>query len=436
VSTPAKPTFAEALRVWWRLGWISFGGPTGQIAIMHRELVERKKWVEEKRFLHALNYCMMLPGPEAQQLATYLGWSLHGIRGGICAGLLFILPATFILWGLSLIYVEYGSMPVVAAAFYGLVPAIIAIVFNAMLTLGRKTLRDLLRWVIAISAAILITFFRGDYPLVVVGAGLLGWLFRDERGSFGSFLWPAATRTSELSGLPDLKQDDLLPVRLMPQIRIAAICVALWVAPLLALGSWLGWQSAIAQEGIFFSKAALVTFGGAYAVLPYVAQHAVEHYHWLSASQMMHGFGLAETTPGPLIMVLQFVGFMGAWKNPGQLAPLVAATLGSFLTTWVTFAPCFLFILAGAPYVERLIRVKALQSALSAISAAVVGVMANFALWFAWHAVFPGNQMGQPDWFVVAVSLGAFVALLAWQIDVVLLIGICAALGVAYRLIL
>lgn len=420
MSAPAKPTFAEALRFWSRLGWISFGGPTGQIAIMHRELVERKKWIDEKRFLHALNYCMMLPGPEAQQLATYLGWSLHGIWGGICAGLLFILPATFILWGLSLIYVEYGSVPFVAAAFYGLVPAIIAIVFNAMLKLGRKTLHDPLRWVIAISAATLIIFYREAYPVVVVGAGLLGWLFREQTKKDHTPQEPVA----------------LQPVRLAPQIRIAAICLALWLAPLLVFGTWLGWHSTIAQEGIFFSKAALVTFGGAYAVLPYVAQHAVEHYHWLNADQMLHGFGLAETTPGPLIMVLQFVGFMGAWKNPGQLTPLIAATLGSFLTTWVTFAPCFLFILTGAPFVERLIQVKALQSALSAISAAVVGVMANFALWFAWHAIFPGNQMAHPDFFVLAVSLGAFVALLVWQIDVMLLIELCAALGVLYRLFL
>jgi chromate transporter len=419
VSTPAKPTFAEALRFWWKLGWISFGGPTGQIAIMHRELVERKKWIDEKRFLHALNYCLMLPGPEAQQLATYLGWALHGVRGGVCAGLLFILPATFILWALSLIYVEYGSVPAVAAAFYGLIPAIIAIVFNAMLKLGRKTLHDPLRWVIAISAATLILFYREAYPLAVVGAGLLGWIFRG--------------RTKEAAPHEAVARE---PVRLAPQMRIAAICAALWFAPLLAAGAWLGWDSTIAREGIFFSKAALVTFGGAYAVLPYVAQHAVEQYHWLSPDQMLHGFGLAETTPGPLIMVLQFVGFMGAWKNPGRLAPLAAATLGSLLTTWVTFAPCFLFILAGAPFVERLIRVKALQSALGAISAAVVGVMANFALWFAWHAIFPANAAAHLDGFVVAVSLGAFVALLAWDVDVILLIGVCAALGAVWRLVL
>ena len=420
-----RPTFTDALRFWARLGWISFGGPTGQIAIMHRELVERTNWVDEKRFLNALNYCMMLPGPEAQQLSIYLGWAMHGIRGGVCAGLLFILPATFILWALSLIYVEYGSVPMVAAAFYGLVPAIIAIVFNAMLKLGGKTLRDPLRWFIAISAAVLIYFYRDAYPLVVLGAGLLGWIFRNQMKEDGKSVKldaPLKSRTD-----PDRA----------PAPRRRDLPRALWIAPLLALGSWLGWNHTVAQEGIFFSKAALVTFGGAYAVLPYVAQHAVDHYHWLNADQMMHGFGLAETTPGPLIMVLQFVGFLGAWHQPGALTPLAAATLGSFITTWVTFAPCFLFILTGAPFIERLIQVRALQSALGAISAAVVGVMANFALWFAFHAIFPGGHvMTHPDWFVVIVGVGAFIALRVWKTDVMALIGICAVLGVVYRVLI
>jgi chromate transporter len=375
-----KPTFGEALRFWTRLGWISFGGPTGQIAIMHREVVERRKWVGEERFLHALNYCMLLPGPEAQQLAIYLGWAMHGLRGGICAGILFVLPAVAILWALSLIYVLYGSVAVVAAAFYGLVPAIIAIVFHAMIKLGSKTLRDPLRWIIAVAAAVLIIFHRESYPLVVIGAGLVGWLFRPRGGA----------STAEARGA-------VVAVNHFAQLRIAAVCLLFWLAPLVAAISLLGWKSTITQEGVFFSKAALVTFGGAYAVLPYVAQHAVEHYHWLSAEQMMHGFGLAETTPGPLIMVLQFVGFMGAWKYPETLAPVVSATLGSLLTTWVTFAPCFLYILAGAPYVDRLIQVKALQSALGAVSAAVVGVMANFALWFAGHAMFPQGPAMRPD---------------------------------------
>jgi len=420
-SPTPKPTFTEALRFWSRLGWISFGGPTGQIAIMHRELVDLKKWVDEKRFLNALNYCMMLPGPEAQQLATYLGWYLHGVRGGICAGLLFILPAVFILWGLSLIYICYGTVPIIAAAFYGLVPSVIAIVFHAMQRLGRKTLHDPLRWVIAISAAVLIYFYRDSYPLVVLGAGLLGWLFRKQ------------IKIDKPSTESKTKPN---PIRIAPLIRIATICIAIWFAPLLALGSWLGWNHTIAQEGIFFSKAALVTFGGAYAVLPYVAQHAVEHYHWLSREQMLHGFGLAETTPGPLIMVLQFVGFMGAWTHHGQLTPIVAATLGSFITSWVTFAPSFLFILVGAPFVERLTQIVSIQSVLSAISAAVVGVMANFALWFAWHAIFPASQMEYPDFFVLIVSLGAFAALYLWKADVVLLIGICAALGVIYKMLI
>jgi chromate transporter len=415
-----KPSFAEALRFWFRLGWISFGGPVGQIAIMHRELVERKKWIEDKRFLHALNYCMMLPGPEAQQLATYLGWSMHGIRGGVCAGLLFILPATFILWALSLIYVWYGTVPLIAAAFYGLIPAIIAIVFNAMIKLATKTLTIPLRWMIAIAAAVLITFYRDAYPLAVVGAGLIGWIFRT----------PA--KTAE----PDDPLPPTEPIRIGRQIQIAVICIALWLAPLVAVGSWLGWKSTPAQEGIFFSKAALVTFGGAYAVLPYVAQHAVEHYHWLNPDQMMHGFGLAETTPGPLIMVLQFVGFLGGWNQPGILSPLAAATLGSFITTWVTFAPCFLFILTGAPFIERLIRISALQSALGGISAAVVGVMAQFTLWFAGLAIFPTGSISHPDLFVIVVSIAAWLALRLKQIDVMLLIGICAGLGMIYRVLL
>ena len=250
---------------------------------------------------------------------------------------------------------------------------------------------------------------------------MAGWLFR--RRMPGS--------REETETLPDRE-----PIRLGRQAGIGLACLAAWLAPLLAAGCWLGWDHTITQEGIFFSKAALVTFGGAYAVLPYVAQHAVEHYHWLRPDQMLHGFGLAETTPGPLIMVLQFVGFMGAWNGPGTLAPLTAATLGSLLTTWVTFAPCFLFVLGGAPFIERLISVKPLQAALGAISAAVVGVIANFALWFAWQAVFPGHGMGHPDLFVAAVCAGAFVALYFWKVDVAALIGVCAVLGIVWRLVI
>ncbi|HUB67610.1 MAG TPA: chromate efflux transporter [Candidatus Methylacidiphilales bacterium] len=416
-----KPSFGEALRFWWRLGWISFGGPAGQIAILHRELVDRKGWVEEKQFLHALNYCLMLPGPEAQQLATFLGWRLHGIRGGLCAGILFVLPSIFILWILSVIYVWYGSVPLVASAFYGLAPAVIALVFHAMLRLGRKTLNNPMHWIIALAAAVVISIYRESYPLIVLGAGLAGWLFRRQmRGLF-----------TETETLPDQK-----PVHLGRQVWIGSICLVAWLAPLLVAGWLLGWRHTVTQEGIFFSKAALVTFGGAYAVLPYVAQNAVKHYHWLRPEQMLHGFGLAETTPGPLIMVLQFVGFMGAWNQPGRLAPLTAATLGSLLTTWVTFAPCFLFILAGAPFVERLITIKSLQVAMGAISAAVVGVIANFAFWFAWQVIFPAQTLARPDFFAAFVCTGGLAALHFWKADVVVLIGICALLGMIWRVVL
>ncbi|MCE0482946.1 MAG: chromate efflux transporter [Methylacidiphilales bacterium] len=413
------PSFREALHFWWKLGWISFGGPTGQIAIMHREVVERNSWVDEKRFLHALNYCMLLPGPEAQQLATFLGWYLHGVRGGVCAGVLFVLPSAFILWALSLIYVWYGSVPIIAAAFHGLVPAIIAIVFHAMLKLGGKTLRDTVRWIVAIAAAVLITFFHDSYPLVVLGAGLVGWIFHHQ-----------IKNTHEA----DQESEKQKPIQIVPLIRTALVCLALWFAPLLAFGLWLGWGHTVVQEGIFFSKAALITFGGAYAVLPYVAQHAVDYYHWLTPEQMLHGFGLAETTPGPLIMVLQFIGFLGGWHQPGSLSPLTAATLGSFLTTWVTFAPSFLFILVGAPFVERLIHVAALQSAMSAVSAAVVGVMANFALWFALHAIFPAGAATHPDWFVLLTGLATLFVLGVTKIDIPIVIGLCALLGVILHL--
>jgi chromate transporter len=420
VALSEKPSFAEALRFWSRLGWISFGGPTGQIATMHRELVERKKWIEEKRFLHALNFCLLLPGPEAQQLATFLGWSMHGVRGGVGAGLLFILPSIFILWALSLIYVEYGTVPLVAAAFAGLVPAVIAMVFNATWRLGAKTLRGPLHWLIALGAAGLILVDREAYPLAVLGAGGLGWLFRRRH--------PEVAQGEEIGGSRE-------SVRLASLLRMGAVCLALWFAPLLAAGWTLGWEHTVTREGLFFSKAALVSFGGAYAVLPYVAQHAVEQYHWLSADQMLHGFGLAETTPGPLVMVLQFVGFMGAWHQPGTLSPLLAATLGSLLTTWVTFAPSFLFVLTGAPWVDRLLRITALQSVLSAISAAVVGVMANFGLGFAARAIFPGGVWAlHPDGFVLVVGVAALVAL-RWGMEVMWLIGVCAGVGVVYHVV-
>lgn len=408
------PSFREAAAFWWKLGWISFGGPTGQIALMQTEVVERKKWVEEKRFLHALNYCMMLPGPEAQQLATYLGWSLHGVWGGVVAGVFFVLPSTFILWALSLIYVLYGNVPWIAAAFYGLIPAVIGMVFHALLRLGQKTLTQVLRWIIALGALCLIMFFHNGYPWIILGAGLLGFFLRPNNS-------PQTTATAP-------------PTPLQPLVLVlrALWCLGAWFTPLLVLILVLGRSHTVVQEGIFFSQAALITFGGAYAILPYVAHAAVENYHWLTPEQMIQGFGLAETTPGPLIIVLQFVGFLGGWHQPGLLSPLLAATLGAFITTWVTFAPSFLYILVGAPIIDRLAEVRALQAALGAISAAVVGVMTNFALWFAGHAIFTGNS---PDFFVLALSIASFIALRFFKVEIVPLIGVCAALGVVVRLV-
>jgi chromate transporter len=418
-SASASPTFQAALRFWTKLGWISFGGPSGQIAIMHEELVERRAWISETEFVHGLNFCMMLPGPEAQQLATYLGWRLHGVRGALAGGILFILPAVFILWALSLIYVLAGSVPLVAAAFYGLGPAVMAIIIRALIQLSRRTLLKPLDWIIALTAGLLMFYFRGSYPLVVLGAGAVGMI---------------AHRRSAKKAAPEIPapRGDF---RLLPILRNGVCCLlAWWIPPLLAL-ALLGRNSTVVAEGFFFSKTALVTFGGAYAVLPYVAQHAVIQYHWLSADDMLHGFGLAETTPGPLVIVLQFVAFLGAWHQPGVLFPLLAATLGSLLTTWVTFAPSFLYILVGAPFLERLIRLEFLQGALRAISAAVVGVMADFGIWFGGNVLFPAHRFARPDFFVLVVGLGALFVLLRFRVSVPALLGGCAVLGILYRLL-
>ena len=354
---PVHPTFREAFRFWLKLGFISFGGPTGQIAIMHTELVEKKRWLGEERFLHALNFCMLLPGPEAQQLAIYCGWLLHRTWGGIVAGVLFVLPAAGILWGLSYVYVAYGNVGWIAAAFHGLKAAVLAVVVAAVLRIGKKALKNRVMWSIAAAAFAAIFFLKAPFPVIVAGAALIGWvggrkwenLFNVVKGHGG------AARSYGRAVIDDT--DDTLG-HAAPSwgraARVLAVCGGLWWAPVIAAGLWQGWDGVLAREGFFFSKAAMVTFGGAYAVLPYVAQQAVEQHAWLTAPQMLDGLGLAETTPGPLIMVLQFVGFLGAWNHPGALPPLVAATLGAALTTWVTFVPCFLWIFLGAPHIEQL----------------------------------------------------------------------------------
>ena len=424
----AAPTFREALRFWLKLGFISFGGPSGQIAVMHAELVEKKKWVDGEHFLHALNYCMLLPGPEATQLAIYCGWLLHRVRGGLAAGVLFVLPSAVILWVLGLIYVCYGGQPWIAAIFHGLKPAVIAIVVAAMLRIGSKALKTPAHWVVAAAAFVAIFFLHAPFPAIVLGAGLLGFLGERFFPHFFGGGRPAAPDTGTFRhglGTRSLWGHSL---------RIVGVGGLLWFAPILAVGLWQGWGGVLASEGVFFSKAAVVTFGGAYAVLPYVAQQAVEKFSWLGASQMLDGLGLAETTPGPLIMVLQFVGFLGGWNYPGALPPLLAATLGAALTTWVTFVPCFIWIFLGAPYIERLRGQTRLNAALTAVTAAVMGVILNLAVWSSWQVILPKNA--PVDWFALGVTLMAFVALYRYKVGIIPVVLAGGVLGLIWRLIL
>jgi len=423
------PSFGEAFRFWLKLGFVSFGGPSGQIAMMHTELVEKKRWIDNPRFLHALNFCMLLPGPEAQQLAIYIGWLLHKTRGGIVAGALFVIPSIFILWGLSYIYVAFGNIPWIAAIFYGLKPAVLAIVAAAVIRIGSKALKNAVMWSLALAAFVTIYFFRVPFPLIIISAGILGLI--------GNKILPEYFR-GEIAHPLDVDLASNLAERAKPSwlhaLKISAAWVVIWALPLALTGIFLGTDHTIFREGIFFSKAAVVTFGGAYAVLPYVSQQAVEHYHWLTAPQMLDGLGLAETTPGPLIMVLQFVGFLGAWNHPGNLPPLVSATLGALVTTWTTFVPCFLWVFLGAPYIEKLREVRLLTAALSTVAAAVVGVILNLAVWFGLHVIFPGNE--KVDWFALGLCAAAFIAMLRFKIDIIPVVLASGLLGLIYKSLL
>jgi chromate transporter len=421
---PAPPTFREALRFWLKLGFISFGGPTGQIAIMHTELVDRKKWIGEDRFLHALNFCMLLPGPEATQLATYCGWLLHGTRGGIVAGVLFVLPGAVVLWALSWIYAAHGNVPWIAAIFYGLKPAVTAIVAAATIRIGQRALKGAAMWAIAAAAFVGIFFLRVPFPAIVAGAALVGFLNSN---------W-AHAKSAKVATEDALRL--LRPSREVSRstFKTAAVLLILWWAPVLIAGLCQGWDGVLAREGVFFSKAAMVTFGGAYAVLPYVGQEAVENFHWLDAAQMLDGLGLAETTPGPLIMVVQFVGFLGGWNQPGTSSPLAMATLGAAMTTWTTFVPCFLWIFLGAPHIERLRGNVKLSGALSAVTAAVVGVVLNLAVWFGLQVFFPrgAHDYSRADWFAVVVCAAAFAAMQRFKISVITVVAASGAIGLAW----
>lgn len=384
-------SLAAALKVWLKIGLLSFGGPAGQIALMHKELVEDRKWIDEERFLHALNYCMLLPGPEAQQLATYIGWLMHRARGGLAAGLLFVLPGFLAILGLSALYVGFGELPAVSAVFFGLKAAVLAVVAEAVLRIGKRALHGRPFYWIAGLAFVAIFFFRVPFPLIILMAGACGALWgRFDPARFSS---PPSTETGAshdtvIARLAARGELDHTAPSLRRALRVVLIAGFLWFAPLAVLYATLGEGSVFVQEGIFFSKTASITFGGAYAVLAYVAQRAVETYGWLQPGEMLDGLGLAETTPGPLIMVVEFVGFLGAYRNPGSLTPMVSGVLGALITVWVTFVPCFFWIFLGGPFIERLRSNQALRAALACITAAVVGVILNLSLWLALHTVF------------------------------------------------
>jgi len=429
-------SFTEALRFWAKLGWVSFGGPAGQIAIMHAELVQRRRWISERRFLHALNFCMLLPGPEAQQLATYIGWLLHRTRGAIAAGLLFILPGLLILIGLSYVYLRFGDLWWVAGIFYGIKPAVAAIILHAAWRIGGRVLHNPALWGIAIAAFAAIFLARLPFPWIVLGAALLGVL--------GGYRWPhwfggsphtAATALTERPALidDDTPQAEHTRFRWLRLLRLGVIGALLWALPMALLWLGLGWSHTLTQMGWFFTTAALLTFGGAYAVLPYVYQGAVEHYGWVSGPQMMDGLALGETTPGPLIMVVAFVAFVGAYVDASFGADLrfLAGALAAVLVTWFTFLPSFLFILGGGPLVESSRGSQRLAAPLTAITAAVVGVIVNLALFFAYFVVWPAGLAASPDLLAVAILAATILALFRFRRSVIEIIVASSVVGLA-----
>lgn len=436
-------SFGAALRYWVKLGFISFGGPAGQIAIMHRDLVERRRWLSDERFLHALNYCMLLPGPEAQQLAIYIGWLLHRTAGGIVAGAFFVIPSIFILLGLSYIYAKYGNVPAVAGVLSGFKPVVVAIVVEAIVKIGGRALKRWYHFVIAAAAFIAIYFLRVPFPLIVLAAGLVGLLvarLRPEEKNAAATRAAPTEALNELDARPPIIDDHAPPPpHTLPSraraLKTLAVGLVLWALPLAALIAWRGWGSLHAQEYRFFTQAALVTFGGAYAVLAYVTQVAVGNYHWLTQAQAVDGLALAETTPGPLIMVLQFVGFMAGWNHPEGLSQTASAVTGALITTWTTFLPCFLFIFIGAPWIERLRGHWRLTAALSGITAAVVGVILNLALVFGAAVIWPHGSRGRVNWLAAVLSVIAFVALYRFKVDVLWVIIAGGLIGLATSLL-
>ena len=447
-SSSATIDFRAALRIWSYIGWMSFGGPAGQIALMHRELVEKRRWISESRFLHALNYCMLIPGPEAQQLAVYIGWLMHRARGGIAAGVLFVLPGIIVMGVLSWIYVRFGQVPIVSALFFGLKAAVLAVVIEAVLRIGRRAIKTRFHILIAITAFVAIFALHVPFPWIVAGAAITGLIV-----NVVAPRW--LPRTAEASDATDqayvidwmLASGRALHVRpSAPRaLRVLLVCLVLWLAPTVLAAWWLGGDHVIAREGHFFSQAAVVTFGGAYAVLAYVAQRAVDGFGWLQPGEMVDGLALAETTPGPLIMVLQFVGFVAAHRFPGGLNPWLAACLGAAITTWVTFVPSFCFILVGAPYVEAMRKRPELRAALSTITAAIVGVVLNLTVWFALHTLFARANpwswgpisLDVPEWGTLepgalVLAVLALWTTLRWKLGMGWTLPGCAVIGALY----
>jgi chromate transporter len=448
--SPAPPIpFREALRLWARIGWLSFGGPAGQIALMHRELVERRRWISETRFLHALNYCMLLPGPEAQQLATYIGWLLHRTWGGLLAGGLFVLPGVGVMLVLSWLYVRYSSLGPVAALFFGLKAAVLAVVVDAVLRIGRRALRNRFMVAIAAAAFLAIYCFKIPFPWIVLGAALIGVT---ARRALPRYFAPAVS--SDRQQASDFVVDRMHAAgqlaHTLPNarraLRLIIVCLLIWIAPVALVAAWLGTDHVLTREGTIFGQTAIVTFGGAYAVLAYVGQRAVEELHWLHPGEMIDGLAMAETTPGPLIMVLQFVGFVAAYRYAAPLDPWLAAVLGAGLTTWVTFVPSFAFIFVGAPYVESLRQHRGLNAALSCVTAAVVGVILNLSVWFATHTLFGRVEartygplhFDAPVWSsldpsALLLAAGSMIAMLRFKVGMAWTLAASAALGIAFK---
>ena len=451
-ATPSHGVpFSEAVRVWARVAALSFGGPAGQIAVMHRIIVEEKRWIGETRFLHALNYCMLLPGPEAQQLAIYIGWLMHKTRGGLVAGTLFVLPGMVAIMALSWIYGLYGEVGAVQALFFGLKAAVLAIVLEAVVRVGKRALKNRVMIGLAAVAFIAIFFLHLPFPIIILGAGLIGYF--GARAGVAAFLTGGGHGKVGSGQVADAESvlGESVPEHARPNLgwslRIGTVFLLLWLVPVAALLLLAGPGDVFTQISVFFSKMAVVTFGGAYAVLAYVAQQAVGTYHWLQPGEMLDGLGMAETTPGPLIMVTQFVGFMGAFRAPGGFDPLLAGTMGGLLTTWVTFTPCFLWIFVGAPYVEALRSNQALSAALATITAAVVGVILNLAVWFALHVLFGELHSVAPlattlDVPVLAsvkvpsliLTLGAMLAVFRYKVGMLKVLAACSIIGLIYGL--